>query len=128
MKKYIIFTLCLSLLSSGCASLRYGSRISAVSDYKLRVGDELRIVIWKDLDEKVIVRPDYKISLPLVGEVDCKRKTPEILSAELSKEYKVKTVVIVTKYHSWKDNFKGAVGLIRDSAIVYFIGKRITKE
>ena len=126
MKKYIILILCLSLLNSGCATL--GIRPNSTSDYQLRIGDELRIVIWHKLDEKVIIRPDYKISLPLIGEIDCKHKTPKALSSKLSKEYKTKTVVIVTKYHSWKDDFKEVVGIIRDAAIVYFIGKRITKE
>jgi protein involved in polysaccharide export with SLBB domain len=125
MRKYIILILCLSLLNSGCATL--GIRPNSTSDYKLRVGDELRIVIWDKLDEKVIIRPDYKISLPLIGEIDCKHKTPKALSDELSKQYQTKTVVIVTKYHTWKDEFKGAVGFLRDSAIVYFIGERITE-
>ena len=126
MRKYIILILCLSLLNSGCATL--GIRPSSTSDYQLRIGDELRIVIWDKLDEKVIIRPDYKISLPLIGEIDCKHKTPKTLSDELSKQYQAKTVVIVTKYHSWKDDFKEAVGIIRDSAIVYFIGERIADE
>jgi protein involved in polysaccharide export with SLBB domain len=79
------------------------------------------------LDEKVIIRPDHKISLPLIGEIDCSHKTPKKLSAELSKQYKAKVDVIVTKYHAWKDDFKGAVQFIRDSAILYFIGKRISE-
>jgi len=125
MRNHIVLIICLSLLNSGCATLRI--RPNSTPDYKLRVGDELRIVIWDKLDEKVIIRPDYKISLPLIGEIDCKHKTPKILSDELSKQYKAKAVAIVTKYHSWKDDFKEVVGIIRDSAIVYFIGKRITE-
>jgi protein involved in polysaccharide export with SLBB domain len=126
MKIYIILILCLSLFNSGCATLNI--RPNSTSDYKLRIGDELRIVIWDKLDEKVIIRPDYKISLPLIGEIDCKHKTPKTLSDELSQQYKAKVVVIVTKYHTWKDDFKGAVSFLRDSAIVYFIGKRIADE
>ena len=126
MKICIALILCLSLFSSDCATL--GIRPNSTSDYKLRVGDELRIVIWDKLDEKVIIRPDYKISLPLIGEIDCKYKTPKTLSDELSKQYQAKTVVIVTQYHSWKDDFKEVVGIIRDSAIVYFIGERISRD
>jgi protein involved in polysaccharide export with SLBB domain len=89
------------------------------------VGDQLRIVIWEKLDEKVIVRPDHKISLPLVGEVSCKDKTPEELSKELSKKYETETTVIVSKYHTLKDDFKGIIGFIRDVSIVYFIGEKV---
>ncbi|MFH1504455.1 MAG: polysaccharide biosynthesis/export family protein [Candidatus Omnitrophota bacterium] len=129
MRKITVIILCFSLLfNSGCATMSQGTRVKPTSDYRFRVGDELRVVIWKELDEKTIVRPDYKISLPLIGEIDCKRKTPEILSDELSEKYKAKVVVIVAKYHNWKDDFKGFVEIIRDSAFFYFIGKKITEE
>jgi len=114
--KHIAVMLCLVVIISGCIT---------IDNYKIKVGDELRVVIWKDLDEKVIVRPDQKISLPLIGEVSCKDKTPEELSSELTQKYETKTTVIVSKYHTSKDVFKEAITFIRDIAIVYFIGKRI---
>jgi len=116
--KYIILILCLTFFVSGCAT---------TSDYRLRVGDELRVVIWNKLDEKVIIRPDYKITLPLIGETDCRHKGPETLSGELSKKYSAKVAVAITKYHTRKDDFKDVLQLIRDSAILYFIGKRISE-
>lgn len=114
-----VLILCLTLLISGCAT---------TGDYRLRVGDELRVVIWKKLDEKTIVRPDQKISLPLAGEVSCKNKTPEDLSQELTKKYEAETTVMVSKYHTFKDDFKEIIGFIRDAAIVYFIGDRIAND
>jgi polysaccharide export outer membrane protein len=125
MKKLFIIILITSFFASGCASTFVFTRHN--SDYKIRVGDQLRIVIWEKLDEKVIVRPDYKISLPLVGEVSCKDKTPEELSQELSKKYEAETIVIVSKYRTLKDDIKEAVGFIRDAAIVYFLGERISR-
>ena len=94
-------------------------------DYRIRVGDELRIVIWEELDEKAIVRPDKKVSLPIVGEVSCRAKTPDELSQELTHKFDMPTTVMVTKYHTLKDDFKEIIGVIRDAAIVYFIGERI---
>jgi len=105
------------IIVSGCAT---------TFDYRLRIGDELRVLIWDKLDENVVIRPDYKISLPLIGEVDCRNKRPEALGDELSKKYKATAAVMITKYHTWKDDFKEAFQFVRDSAIIYFIGKRIT--
>jgi protein involved in polysaccharide export with SLBB domain len=105
----------------------FSTSCATTSDYRLRTGDELRIVIWNKLDEKVIIRPDYKITLPLIGETDCRHKGPETLSKELSKQYKTKVTVAITKYHTRKDDFKDVLQLIRDSAILYFIGKRISE-
>jgi protein involved in polysaccharide export with SLBB domain len=85
----IISILCLVFFFSGCASS---------APYKIRVGDELRIVVWNEIDEKVLVRPDKKISLPITGEISCYDKTPEDLSKELSQKHRADTVVMVTKF------------------------------
>jgi protein involved in polysaccharide export with SLBB domain len=118
-KQSLILILCITILISGCAT---------TGDYRLKVGDELRVVIWKKLDEKAIIRPDQKISLPLAGEISCKNKTPDELSKELSKKYEAETTVMVSKYHTFKDDLKEIIGFIRDAAIVYFIGERIANE
>jgi protein involved in polysaccharide export with SLBB domain len=123
MKKLFIIMLITSFFASGCASTFVLTKRN--TDYKIRVGDQLRIVIWKELDEKVIVRPDHKISLPLIGEVSCKDKTPEELSKELTEKYEAKTTVIVAKYHTLKDDLKEIISIIRDIAVTYFIGERI---
>lgn len=115
----LILILCIAIFISGCAT---------TGDYRLKVGDELRVVIWKKLDEKALVRPDQKISLPLAGEISCKNKTPDELSKELTKKYEAETTVMVSKYHTFKDDLKEIIGFIRDAAIVYFIGERISNE
>jgi len=126
MKKLFIIMLIIFFFTSGCASTFVFTRYN--TDYKIRVGDQLRVVIWEKLDEKVIVRSDYKISLPLIGEVSCKNKTAEELSRELSEKYETKTTVIVAKYHTLKDDFKEIIGIIRDIAVTYFIGERIANS
>jgi len=123
MKKLLIITLILSLFTSGCASTFIFTRHN--TDYKIRVGDELRIVIWEKLDEKVIVRPDYKISLPLVGEVSCKNKTAEELSEDLTEKFEAETAVIVEKTNKFQ--FKDFVDFVKDITFFYFLGKRIKK-
>jgi len=115
----IILNSLLLIFISGCA---------VTGDYYLRAGDELRIVIWQKLDEKAIIRPDHKISIPLAGEISCKNKTPCQLSKELSEKYEAQATVIVSKYHTFKDDFKEIIGFIRDISIVYFISGRIIDQ
>lgn len=47
------------------------------SDYRIGVSDVIAINVWKDSDlsSTVPVRPDGKISLPLIGDVDAAGKT-----------------------------------------------------
>ena len=123
MKSHIhIFAFALLLLATtGCVH----TRNFVQKDYIIHRGDTLRIVIFKEYDEKVTVRPDYKISLPLIGEVSCRNKTPSQLAQELSRRFGIQTVVIVEE--SSQPKFKDFVGFIRDLSWFYFLGKRITR-
>src|SRR5258708_12680071 len=48
-----------------------GATTSTANDYRLAAGDKLRIEVYKDaqLSQSLQVRPDGKITLPLVGDV-----------------------------------------------------------
>ena len=48
------------------------------SEYRLGPGDKLRIEVYKDaqLSQSVQVRPDGKITLPLIGDLDATNRTP----------------------------------------------------
>ena len=50
-------------------------------DYVIGIGDVLQVVFWrdKDLSAEVIVRPDGKITLPLLNEIEANGMTPEQL-------------------------------------------------
>lgn len=72
-------------------------------DYRLGPGDKLRVEVYKDpqLSQSVQVRPDGKITLPLVGDVEAAGRTPMELRDSLSRSLKeymnnpVVTVIVV---------------------------------
>src|SRR5687767_3012599 len=69
-------------------------------EYRLGPGDKLRIEVYKDtqLSQSLQVRPDGKITLPLVGDLDATGHTPMALRdliATRLKEYMTNPVVTV---------------------------------
>lgn len=79
------------------------------SGYLLGPEDVLEISVWKEesLQREVLVRPDGKISFPLVGDVHAEGKTPEQLRHEIAgwlKKYIPDPVVtiLVTKVAGYK--------------------------
>lgn len=82
----------LVLLLSACAStIRPGDAPSidpssqAVDAYRIGVDDVIRVAVWQnpDLNVTVPVRPDGRISVPLVGDVEAGGRTPEEVAAEI---------------------------------------------
>jgi len=71
-------------------------------EFLLGPEDVLDIVVWKneDLSQKaVVVRPDGKISMPLIGEVQANGRTANQLASQIAsrlKEYKDNPVVTVS--------------------------------
>jgi len=78
-----------------------GSRLaSRTRDYLLAPGDKLRIEVYKDpqLSQSVQVRPDGKITMPLIGDVEAAGLAPLALRDALAsglKEYVTNPVVTV---------------------------------
>lgn len=73
---------------------------AAPDDYRLGPGDKLRIEVYKDtqLSQSVQIRPDGKITLPLVGDIEATGKTPLELrdtATKALKEYMTNPVVTV---------------------------------
>ena len=85
-------------------------------DYVIGMEDVLSVVFWnaKELSTEVIVRPDGKISLPLLNDVPAVGMTPEQLASEIAK-VAAKYVrdpgatVIVKEIHSRKVYVAGEV-------------------
>jgi polysaccharide biosynthesis/export protein len=62
------------------ADKKPATQVPGISDeeYRLGPGDKLRIEVYKDeqLSQSVQVRPDGKITLPLIGDLDASSHTP----------------------------------------------------
>lgn len=83
-------------------------------EYRIGVGDNLSINVWRnaDLSVAVPVRPDGKISVPLAGDVMVGGKTPEEVAATLTQSLATfirdpYVTVIVTQMGS--DEFRSRV-------------------
>src|SRR4029079_13175940 len=73
---------------------------AGTAEYRLVQGDKLRIEVYKDaqLSQSVQIRPDGKITLPLVGDIPAIGRTPGELRDEITKElteYVARPVVTV---------------------------------
>jgi polysaccharide export outer membrane protein len=80
---------------------------AASPDYLIGPGDKLSIVFWRDkeMSGDVVVRPDGKISLPLLNEVQAAGYTPEQLRVQLTDAAKKfveepNATVVVEEIHS----------------------------
>jgi polysaccharide export outer membrane protein len=101
------------------------------SDYKLGLGDKLRIEVYRDaqLSQSVQIRPDGKITLPLVGDLDATGRTPIELRDVIARQLKdymtnpVVTVIVVethptVAYVTGEVNHPGAVAVQDDQLTV----------
>jgi len=86
------------------------------SEYRIGIEDLLAISVWRDPDltREVPVRPDGRISLPLLQDVDAAGKTPRELGEELERRLKEflsspSVTVIVREVNSLKAYFLGEV-------------------
>jgi polysaccharide export outer membrane protein len=89
---YRFLALFLLLILTGCATApgspdapKFNADAQAVSTYHIGVDDQLQITVWHnpDLSVSVPVRPDGKITVPLIGDVVAGGKTPEEVAAEV---------------------------------------------
>lgn len=104
---------CLLLLAS-CSSIPASNEApplvahpEAVANYHIGVDDQLQITVWQnpDLSVSVPVRPDGKITVPLIGDVMAGGKTPTQVSTEIQDRLKTyirdpQVAVIVTQLRS----------------------------
>lgn len=117
------------LVFSGCLSAQAPANKPAASDegktgainphddtFTIGNDDVLAIAVWKepDISRSVPVRPDGKISLPLIGDVQAAGMTPLKLEQEISKRLQSyisnpDVTVIVQQINSQKFNVLGQV-------------------
>jgi polysaccharide biosynthesis/export protein len=77
-----------------------GNGAAAVADYRLAVGDKLRVEVYKDpqLSQSLQIRPDGRITIPLIGDLPAAGLTPTELSGSITeslREYITDPVVTV---------------------------------
>ncbi len=62
--------------------------VGFADEYRIGVGDNLRIDVWRNADLSVVVpvRPDGKISVPLAGDIFVGNRTPEEVSATITEK------------------------------------------
>lgn len=85
----------IALLAAGCNS-PYPTADSAgatppyTGNYIIGAGDALEIFVWKnpDLSVKAPVRPDGRISIPLVEDMECAGRTPTELARAIEQKLK----------------------------------------
>ena len=110
----IVFLMLAGLLLTSCASTPgtsavpvFNPQAQAMSQYHIGVDDVLQVSVWNnpDLGVKVPVRPDGRITVPLIGDVVAGGKTPNDVSADIKDRLKAfirdpQVAVIVTDLRS----------------------------
>ena len=87
--------------SAGTTSTKTsGNGTSSSAEYRMVPGDKLRIEVYKDsqLSQSLEVRPDGKITLPLIGDIAAAGATPRELASSITerlREYVTTPVVTV---------------------------------
>ena len=82
---------CSVLLLAACASsYPPAPSVAAAPDYNYKIGpwDNLSIIVWRNPELSMIVpvRPDGKISAPLIDDLNAMDKNPTALSRDIEKE------------------------------------------
>jgi polysaccharide biosynthesis/export protein len=111
----------LAIVVSGCAShLPPPPNIPESSTaYKIGAGDSLSIFVWqnKELSTEVPVRPDGKISLPLINDMPAAGKTPTELSSDIQDQLKkyVNNPLVTVIVHSFVGPYSQQVRVVGEA-------------
>ncbi|MDD4182374.1 MAG: polysaccharide export protein [Candidatus Omnitrophica bacterium] len=96
----------------------------ALDNYLIDMGDILEISVWQveDLQRDVVVRPDGKISFPLIGDVQAAGKTIEQLREEIVGKIKLYIKVPQVSINILEFGGKKAVvlGDVEDEGVIRF--------
>src|SRR3954469_3808751 len=81
---------CTFALAAGCAHETSRPPAMARAEYQIGREDVIAVEVWKDptLSAKVPVRPDGKISLPMIGDVVAEGRTANDLKGEITTKLK----------------------------------------
>ncbi len=105
-----------------------------VKSYKMSVGDQLQINVWKnpDLSLSEPIRPDGKISMPLVGDIMAVGLTPEELAAKIEtkladyvKSPNVTVILTSLKGHEFLSRIRITGSVAQNISIPYLQGMTV---
>lgn len=105
-----------------------------VETYKMSVGDQLRINVWKnpELSLDTPIRPDGKISVPLIGDVMAVGVTPEDLATDietkLSEFVKAPNVTVILtnlQGHAFLSRIRVTGSVMRNISMAYHQGMTV---
>ncbi len=90
-------------------AVKPASQADPSASYLIGAGDLLGVNVWREpeMSQKLVVRPDGMISLPLIGEVPASGRTPGSLAGEISEKLKAfltdphVTVIVVEVHSKW---------------------------
>lgn len=98
MFRFVVVALSVSLATIGCATTDVADTYTWVDDlpeeqleptpYRIRGTDKLQVTVFRQeaLTGEVLVRNDGKITVPLVGDVEVKGKTPPEAATEIAEK------------------------------------------
>lgn len=106
-----------TLILAGCENLPVSDSAreaaqqpnSIEGDYRIGVDDRVQVTVWRNPELSIIgpVRPDGKISVPLVGDVEAGGRTPSEVAENIKKQLSAyirdpNVAVIVTELRSYE--------------------------
>lgn len=115
-KTVLIAALLAASVGSSYAQVVVRSEEDPPNAYAIGIGDVIDIAVWKnpELSVTVPVRPDGRVSVPLLGDVQAAGMTPRALTEDLTKRFKEfvtapSVSVVIKEIHSRKVFVTGEV-------------------
>lgn len=105
-----------------------------VKSYKMSVGDELQINVWKNPELSLTepIRPDGKISMPLIGDVMAVGLTPEQLASKIEnrlssyvKSPNVTVILTSLQGHAFLSRIRVTGAVEQSMSMPYFQGMTV---
>jgi polysaccharide export outer membrane protein len=105
-----------------------------VKSYRMAVGDQVKINVWKNTELSLTepVRPDGKISLPLIGDVMAVGYTPEELASVIEKKLsnyikapKVTIILAKLQGHEFLSAIRVTGSVSTNRSIIYHQGMTV---
>ena len=122
-----------NLPSESDARQNLGPRV-LVQSYKMAVGDQLQINVWKNAELSLTqpIRPDGKISMPLMGDVMAAGLTPEELAEKIKsrlanyvKSPNVTVILTSLQGHEFLSRIRVTGSVANNSSMAYHQGMTV---